>query len=82
MEDGLRTLCNKHGISLPGRPKLDWMNSELTKAGVYNKNMQKQIIAWAGIGNSAAHGKLDEFTEVDVKNMISGVINFNATFLK
>jgi len=82
LEDGLRTLCNKHGISLPDRPKLDWMNSELTKAGVYNKNVQKQIAAWAGIGNSAAHGKLDEFKEEDVKNMISGVISFNAAFLK
>lgn len=82
IEDGMRTLCNKYGISLPGRPKLDWMNSELTKAGVYNKNIQKQVTAWAGIGNSAAHGKLNEFTKVDVKNMVSGVINFNATFLK
>lgn len=82
LEDGLKILCKKNGISLSARPKLDWMNSELTKAGVYNKNVQKQVTALAGIGNSAAHGKLDEFTEEDVKNMISGVINFNATFLK
>ena len=82
LEDGLRTLCKKNGILLPDRPKLDWMNTELTKAGVYNKNMQKQVTAWAGIGNSAAHGKTDEFTDIDVKNMINGVISFNATYLK
>lgn len=82
LEDGLRNLCKKNGISLPDRPKLDWMNAELTKAGVYNKNKQKQVTAWAGIGNSAAHGRPDEFTDTDVKNMISGVISFNATYLK
>ena len=56
------------------------MNGELTKKSVYNSNMQKQVTAWAGVGNSAAHGK-DEFTEADVKSMLNGVINFNATFL-
>lgn len=82
LEDGLRILCNKYGIFLPDKPKLDRMNTEMVKAEVYNKNVQKQITAWAGIGNSAAHGKPEEFTEVDVKNMISGIITFNATYLK
>jgi len=83
LEDSLRTLCNKEAkISLPDKPKLDWMNTELVKAGIYNKNVQKQVTAWAGIGNSAAHMKINEFSDTDVKNMISGIINFNATFLK
>jgi len=83
LEDSLRTLCNKETkISLPNKPKLDWMNTELLKAGIYNKNVQKQVTAWAGIGNSAAHMKIKEFSDTDVKNMISGIINFNATFLK
>jgi hypothetical protein len=83
LEDSLRTLCNKEAKnSLPDKPKLDWMNTELVKAGIYNKNVQKQVTAWAGIGNSAAHMKINEFSDTDVKNMISGIINFNATFLK
>ena len=83
LEDSLRTLCNKEAkIFLPDKPKLDWMNTELAKAGTYNKNVRKQVAAWAGIGNSAAHMKINEFSEADVKNMISGIINFNATFLK
>jgi len=83
LEDSLRTLCNKEAkISLPDKPKLEWMNTELLKAGIYNKNVQKQVTAWAGIGNSAAHMKIKEFSDTDVKNMISGIINFNATFLK
>lgn len=34
LEDGLRTLCQRKGIALPGRPKLDQMNADLAKAGV------------------------------------------------
>jgi len=83
LEDSLKTLCNKEAkISLPNKPKLELMNTELVKAGIYNKNVQKQVTAWAGIGNSAAHMKIKEFSDTDVKNMISGIINFNATFLK
>jgi hypothetical protein len=82
LEDSLRTLCKKEQIVLSEKSKLDWMNTELVKAGVYNTNVQKQVTAWAGIGNSAAHMKIDEFSETDVKNMISGIISFNATFLK
>ena len=83
LEDSLRTLCRKEAkISLPDKPKLEWMNTELVKVGIYNKNVQKQVTAWAGIGNSAAHMKINEFSDIDVKNTISGIINFNATFLK
>jgi hypothetical protein len=83
LEDSLRTLCCKEAkISLPDKSKLEWMNTELVKVGIYNKNVQKQVTAWAGIGNSAAHMKINEFSETDVKNMISGIISFNATFLK
>lgn len=82
LEDGLRTLCKKNGITLPKKPQLEWMNTELRKKEVYNENVRKQITAWAGIGNSAAHGKTDEFTHSDVKNMINGVISFNATYLR
>jgi hypothetical protein len=83
LEDSLRTLCCKEAkISLPDKFRLEWMNTELVKVGVYNRNVQKQVTAWAAIGNSAAHMKIDEFSETDVKNMINGIINFNATFLK
>jgi len=82
LEDSLRTLCKKAQIVLSEKSKLDRMNTELVKAEIYNKNVQKQVTAWAGIGNSAAHIKIDEFSETDVKNMISGIISFNSTFLK
>jgi len=53
LETAIKDRCNRNGILLA---KLDTMNAELAKAGVYNKAMQKQVTAWAGLRNEAAHG--------------------------
>ena len=45
LEDNLRKFCVKNGISLSAKPKLDTMNADLAKAGVYNLLKQKQITA-------------------------------------
>lgn len=82
LEDSLKILVKKNGITLSSRPKLDKMNADLAKKNVYNRNVQKQVTAWAGIGNSAAHGRPSEFSDSDVRNMINGIITFNATYLK
>lgn len=64
LETALRELCDREGIS---HGKLDKMNSDLAKAGVYNSIVQKQITAYAGVRNSAAHGKPNEFSKADVE---------------
>jgi hypothetical protein len=76
LEQHIRKLCAKHGIAVPDRPKLDSLNAELMKAGVYGKNDHKQVTAWAGVRNSAAHAKYDEYTAEQVKLMIAGVRDF------
>ncbi len=78
LETALRELCDREGIS---HGKLDKMNADLAKAGVYNKLMQKRITALADIRNSAAHGKPNEFTEQDVTVMIRDVEQFLANHL-
>jgi len=78
LETALRELCDRSGIP---HGKLDKMNSELAKAGVYNKLNQKRITAIADIRNSAAHGKQDEFTVQDVSDMIGDVSRFLADYL-
>lgn len=67
LEDGLRKLCIKNGISVSSTEKLDKMNSDLAKLGIYNLLTQKQITAYADLRNKAAHGKWDEFSTDDVK---------------
>jgi hypothetical protein len=41
LEEHLRKLCGKHGVTVSPKPKLDSMNSDLAKAGAYNKNDQR-----------------------------------------
>ena len=75
LETALRDLCTKETINIG---KLDKMNADLAKTGVYNKLQQKRITALADIRNSAAHGKAEEFVEDDVKRMIEEIEQFLA----
>jgi len=61
--------------------KLDKMNVELCKAGVYNMIKQKQITAWAELRNKAAHGDWLEYSANDVKDFHEGVQRFIADYL-
>ena len=80
LEDGLRKLCVRAGITLSSKPKLDSMNSELAKKGTYNKLIQKKITALADLRNKAAHGKWNEFSSSDVKEMLVQVRTFMETY--
>lgn len=73
LETSLRELCDIHGI---GHGRLDKMNADLTKAGVYGRLEQKQITALADIRNSAAHGNPDNFKDEDVTRMIQDIERF------
>ena len=79
LEDGLRKLCGRHDIPLSANPKMDTMNADLAKQGVYNKLMQKRITMLADIRNKAAHGEWDKFTKADVEDMLRGVRQFMET---
>jgi hypothetical protein len=70
LETRIRQLCTDNNIEIG---KLNKMNDDLAKAGIYNTLIQKQIVALAGIRNSAAHGKVDEFNMDNVKNMIKEI---------
>ncbi|HCH6158811.1 DUF4145 domain-containing protein [Vibrio parahaemolyticus] len=78
LETSLRDLCTQNNLPIG---KLDKMNSDLAKAGLYNKLQQKRITAIADIRNSAAHGKPEEFTESDVRSMISDIGGFLGSHL-
>ena len=80
LETSLRTLCEQHPTLSPS-DKLNKMNDDLAKEGVYNALRKKQVTAWADIRNSAAHGKPDEFEPADVDRMIDGVRDFVAAQL-
>jgi hypothetical protein len=84
LEEHLRQLCDKNSISATVtdssgkiRPKkLDVMNADLVKQTVYGKNEQKQITAWAGIRNDAAHAHYEKYVAEQVVLMIQGIRGF------
>lgn len=83
LEEHLRQLCTKNKIPVETEKdgkvfakKADLLNSELAKAGVYNKLDQKSVTAWLDLRNDAAHGKHDEYTKEQVELMYQGVTNF------
>ena len=78
LETTLKELCHQNSTPLG---KMDKMNADLKKAGVYNLAKQKQITAWAGLRNSAAHGAWGDYNGDDVEAMISGVERFIADYL-
>lgn len=79
LETTVRNLCTDQGLD---HGKLDRMNADLAKAGVYNSLQQKRITAMAGIRNAAAHGEADKFNEGDVKGMIDDIERFLASTLQ
>lgn len=78
LETTLRELCTRNKIA---HGKLDKMNADLAKKGVFNKLVQKRNTALADIRNSAAHGKPTEFSDSDVGDMIRDVERFVVEYL-
>lgn len=82
LERSLRTLCedlepqeavkNDRGEFLGMGALIDG----LKRRQVFNELQAKQLRAWAAIRNSAAHGKFDEFTSHQVKQMLEGISEF------
>jgi hypothetical protein len=79
LEHHLRRLCSTHEISLPDKPKLDQMNALLASQNVHSKPEQKQITAWAGIRNYAAHGNYQQYDAEQVRQMIAGIRHYIAS---
>ena len=83
LEEHLRLLCNKNRIPITvgtKSKKADAMNTELTKANVYDSNQQKIVIAWLGTRNSAAHGDYSKYTEAVVQQYLAGIREFIARY--
>ncbi len=79
LEAHLRNLANRYGISVAtgGKPKnADALNAEIVKAGGYSKLDHKNVTAWLGLRNNAAHGNYTAYDQGQVKLLISSVHDF------
>jgi hypothetical protein len=81
LEDTLRKLCDKHSMPYPEKTTIDRLNSDLARAGICDKLVQKRITALADVRNNADHGKFDKFTREDVEDMVKWLRRFTADYL-
>ena len=88
LEKTLRSLCENANpkietVNENGRAKkMSAMIVDLKKAGVINEIRSRQLETWNAIRNSAAHGKIEEFTKEQVAAMLRGVQDFMAQQMK
>lgn len=83
LEVHLRQLCNKHDIPIEQETdkgirtkRADELNISLAKKDIYSKLDQKNITAWLGLRNNAAHGKYNEYSKEQVSLLISSIREF------
>ncbi len=82
LEDTLRKLCERHQIQVAQKTKIDVLNTDLARAEVYDKLVQKRITALADIRNNADHGHFDRFRREDVEDMLRWIRAFAADRLQ
>jgi len=79
LESHLRQLCGKHSIKTSegaSPKKADTLNTDLAKGGVYSKLDQKNVTAWLGLRNDAAHGNYTGYDKNQVVLLVSSVRDF------
>ena len=79
LEAHLRALCTKYQVTTMSNGKAksaNRMNEELTQKGAYHKQDLKNVTAWLGIRNFAAHGEYGSYTKAEVQILISSVRDF------
>ena len=81
LEDTLRKLWVKRGWEVPRKSNINYLATELAKAGEYNSLTQKQITAHADVRNSADHGNYT-FQSTDVEDMVKWVRRFAEEHLR
>jgi hypothetical protein len=70
--------ADRSGIKLPENAKASKVNEELKRASIFSTPRCQQIQGFLAVGNSAAHGKFDDFTDNDVSLMLE-FIKVNCT---
>ncbi len=85
LEEHMRQLARNNGIPIEidfkGKmvlKKADVLNSDLAKSEIYSKLDQKNITAWLGLRNDAAHGNYNNYTSEQVIFLSQALNDFMA----
>lgn len=81
LESGLKRYCSAKQIQFNDRDGIHDLNDRLYKSGQITKLLYSEIEAKKEIGNSAAHGRFDEFNQHDVSEFIAFSRRFLSSIL-
>lgn len=81
LEDAMRKLAVSRGLPVPEKTKIEALNAELGRAGVYDKLVHKRITALAELRNNADHGHFDKVSQQDAADLVGYVRRFCADYL-
>ena len=73
IENTLKDLAKRKTVKVPNKIKLSELNQLLKKEKIYPQHMWRSIQAQIDIGNSAAHGKFDEYDDKAVSDMLTWI---------
>lgn len=79
LETHIRKLCEKNELGTADERQAvntERLNIELARADVYSKLDQKNVTAWLGLRNEAAHAEYDKYSAEQVALMLQGVRDF------
>ena len=83
LESHIRQLCYAHGVSVesstatgPRPKKAEQLNSDLAHQGAISKIDSKNVTAWLGLRNSAAHAKYADYSQEQVRILVTAVRDF------
>ncbi len=77
LEDALKRIARSEGVN--DNQRVSQVNDELRKLGRYPQPQWRLIQAWLDVGNAAAHGRFNEYSDEDVQRLIEDVERFLAT---
>ncbi len=79
LEVHMKKLCDNYSVEITSneKPKSSYLlNADLQKKGAYTKLDQKNITAWLGLRNNAAHGNYSEYTKEQVSLFAASIRDF------
>jgi hypothetical protein len=74
LEDVLKRIARSEGVD--DTQKASVINDEFKKKGRFSQPQWRFVQGWLDIGNAAAHGKFNQYTQDDVLKMIEDVERF------
>lgn len=81
LENGLRKIGTIRGTKIKDSDDISILNHKLADSEIYTRLIQNKIQVWNNVRNNADHGHFDQYSEMEVKEMLKGVQDFLGNYM-